>query len=204
MASVGSRNVTETTALRKLNLGCGEVKKPGYLNVDWQEAVQPDLVHDLNRLPYPFSDETFDVIDAFHVLEHLDQPFAVMRELHRILKSGGELQIRVPHFSRGFTHTEHTRGFDVTFPLYFNPKFTTSGYMGCELTLIDMQLHYVAFTDLLKYIGYGRFHVSCLRGLNRVVSFAANLNPYLASRLWCFWLGGFDEIEFRFVKPPAS
>ena len=186
---------------KKLNLGCGEQKKPGYVNIDWQQAVHPDVLHDLNHLPYPFADATFDAIEAFHVIEHLDRPFAVMKELHRILKPGGLLEIRVPHFSRGFTHAEHTHGFDVTFPLYFNRQFTSSGYMGYDLTLVKMELHYIAFAHLLKYIGYGGFHVALIRALNAVVSFAANVNPYIASRLWCFWLGGFDEIEFRFVKP---
>jgi len=188
---------------KKLNLGCGESKKPGYVNVDWQPAVEPDVLHDLNRLPYPFADDTFDVIEAFHVIEHLDRPFAVMKELHRILKPGGKLQVKVPHFSRGFTHAEHAHGFDVTFPLYFNRNFTRSGYMGFELTLDRMELHYIAFIHLLKHVGYGGARLRLVRALDAVVSFAANLNPYLASRLWCFWLGGFDEIEFRFTKPGA-
>jgi hypothetical protein len=31
----------------------------------------------------------------------------------------------------------------------------------------------------------------------------ANLSPYLASRLWGYWVGGFEEIEYRFqvIKP---
>jgi SAM-dependent methyltransferase len=186
---------------KKLNLGCGESKKPGYVNVDWQQAVHPDVLHDLNHLPYPFADGTFDVIEAFHVIEHLDRPLAVTKELHRILKTGGRLEIKVPHFSRGFTHAEHTHGFDVTFPLYFDRHFTRSGYMGCDLTLVKMELRYIAFTHLLKHVGYGGVRIQLIRGLNAVVSFVANLNPYLASRLWCFWLGGFDEIEFHFMKP---
>jgi SAM-dependent methyltransferase len=192
---------TECAEPTKLNLGCGESKKPGYLNLDWQEAVHPDVVHDLNQLPYPFADATFDIIEASHVIEHLDRPFTVMKELHRILKPGGVLQVRVPHFSRGFTHAEHAHGFDVTFPLYFNKDFTRSGYIGCELKLLRMEVHYIAFTHLLKYVGYGGFRVYLLRRLNAIVSFLANLNPYLASRLWCFWVGGFDELEFHFVKP---
>src|SRR5262245_26650389 len=162
------RRVPEHDGWQKLNLGCGEGRKPGYVNVDWQKAVRPDVVHDLNCFPYPFPDESFDLIEASHVIEHLDRPFAVMRELHRILKSGGLLQIRVPHFSRGFTHAEHTHGFDVTFPLYFNPHFTASGYVGCELALDGMHLRYIAFPHLLKYAGYGPVRVSLLGGLNRV------------------------------------
>ena len=91
----------------------------------------------------------------------------------------------------------------MTFPLYFNRHFTASGYTGCDLSLVKMELRYIAFTHLLKDIGYGRLRIRLIRWLNAVVSFLANLNPYLASRLWCFWLGGFDEIEFRFIKPAA-
>lgn len=188
-------------AFRQLNLGCGESKKAGYVNLDWQPAVRPDVVHDLNQLPYPFRDGAFDVIEAFHVIEHLDRPFAVMKELHRLLKPGGVLRIKVPHFSRGFTHAEHAHGFDVTFPLYFNKEFTRSGYTGCELHLVKMEVHYIAFLHLLKHLGYGGARISVLRLLNAVMSFFANLNPYVASRVWCFWVGGFDELEFHFVKP---
>ena len=111
-------------ASKKLNLGSGEFKKDGYVNVDWQDLTKPDVKHDLNVLPYPFKDDTFDLIEAFHVLEHLDKPFSIMKELHRIMKPGGSLVIKVPHFSRGLTHAEHAHGFDVTFPLYFNKDFT--------------------------------------------------------------------------------
>ncbi len=188
---------------KKLNLGCGSDKKAGYINLDWQESAKPDVQHDLNRIPYPFGDNTFDLIEAFHVIEHLDRPFTVMKELHRILKPGGTLHIKVPHFSRGFTHAEHAHGFDVTFPLYFNKQFTVSGYMGYEFQLTLMELHYIAFMHLLGYVGYGRIRIGLLKIVNAVVSFLANASPNIASRLWCYWVGGFDEIEFRFVKPAA-
>ncbi len=64
------------------------------------------------------------MVEASHLLEHLDRPFLAMKEMHRILKPGGQLIIKVPHFSRGFTHAEHAHGFDVTFPNYFNKKFS--------------------------------------------------------------------------------
>jgi SAM-dependent methyltransferase len=184
---------------KKLNLGCGEHHKEGYVNLDWQPLTKPDVAHNLNSVPYPFSDDTFDLVEAYHVLEHLDKPFDVMKELHRILKPGGTLHIKVPHFSRGFTHAEHAHGFDVTFPYYFNKEFTTSGYYGVEFALARMELHWMAFFHLLPYMGYGKTTTAILRGMNTALSWLANLSPAFCSRVWCYWVGGFEEIEFVFA-----
>ncbi len=185
---------------KKLNLGCGEDKKDGYINVDWSPLVKPDVAHDLNATPYPFEDNSVDLIEAFHVLEHLEKPFALMKEFHRILKAGGVLHIKVPHFSRGFTHAEHEHGFDVTFPLYFNPTFTKSGYYGVPFKLRSLRLSWLAFFHLLPSMGYGKILIGFLRGVNAFISALANVSPAFTSRIWCFWVGGFDEIEFVFVK----
>lgn len=185
---------------KKLNLGCGETKKVGYINVDWQAAVQPDVIHDLNIFPYPFLDNYFDLIEAAHVLEHLDKPFLAMKEIYRILRPGGELLIKVPHFSRGFTHAEHTHGFDVTFPLYYNEKFTKSGYYGISFKLEKISLRWLAFQHLLPAMGYNNGAIIFLNIINNLINFLANLNVNFCSRIWCFWVGGFDEIEFRFIK----
>jgi SAM-dependent methyltransferase len=185
---------------RKLNLGCGADYLPGYVNIDFHGHVETDVRHDLNTFPYPFEDASFDHVLASHVLEHLDRPFLVMKELHRLLKPGGTLIVRVPHFSRGFTHAEHKAGFDVTFPKYFDPTFTKSGYFGVHFELTFMKLRYFAFFHLLPHMGVGRMTIAIMRAVSAVVSFFANLSPLLCSRLWCFWVGGFEEIEFRFIK----
>ena len=39
----------------------------------------------------PFADETFDVVFAAHVLEHLPDPMVGLREMVRVLKPGGRL-----------------------------------------------------------------------------------------------------------------
>ena len=186
-----------STAEIKLNLGCGETKKAGYVNVDWNFRDNPDVVHDLNVFPYPFADSTFDLVEADHVLEHLDKPFLVMKELHRILKPSGRVIIRVPHFSRGFTHAEHAHGFDVTFPLYFNKKTTVANYYGNDFELVDLKLKWEAFLHLLPFMGYGKTTVLFVKMLNHIISFLANLSPAFCSRVWCFWVGGFNEIKFE-------
>lgn len=192
------------TDRKKLNLGSGKDKKEGYVNIDWQAIDGPDVVHDLNAFPYPFPDDTFDEVLASHVLEHLDRPFGVMRELHRILKPGGTLIIKVPHFSRGFTHAEHVHGFDVTFPLYFNKHWEGTGYFGVDFVLEKMELHWLAFLHLLPSMGYGPLTVALLRPVNALITFLANLSPAFTSRIWCFWVGGFDEIEYHFAALKAD
>jgi len=181
----------------KLNLGCGAYKKEGYINIDCDESVAPDLVHDLDKLPYPFSNDYFDQVDADHVLEHLDGPFAVMKELHRILKNNGKLIIRVPHFSRGFMHPEHKRGFDVSFPYYFNPLFE-GGYCGVEFICNKVRLRWFAQAYLKKTtLPPFAYYFAVIFG--SMMDLLANLSPFFCSRLWCFLVGGFEEVEFHFV-----
>ncbi len=190
--------------MRKLNLGSGEFPKPGFVNVDYYSRIQPDVVHDLDVIPYPFQEDEFDLVEADHCLEHLRDPFAVMREIHRITKPGGIVRIRVPHFSRGFTHADHKRGFDVTFPYYFDPSFP-GGYMGVPFKLRKVRLTWFAQPYLKKavlspFVFYGA------TALGKVLDFLANLSPFLCSRLWCFWVGGFEEVffEFEVVKEKAG
>ncbi len=188
----------------RLNLGSGAFKKTGYLNVDGNPAADPDLVVDLNAIPYPFETGRFERIEADHVLEHLDDPFAVMRELHRVLADGGRLRVRVPHFSRGFTHADHKRGFDVTFPYYFDPSFR-GGYSGTRFDLERVRLRWFA-QPYLKRTVLGRGTFATASAVGRVLDVFANLSPFLCSRLWAFWVGGFEEVEFEFVcrKDAAS
>lgn len=64
---------------------------------DGDDFVRPDVRCDLRAIPR--ADDTFDVVNASHVLEHF-APFeapAIVREWLRILKPGGKLRIEVPN-----------------------------------------------------------------------------------------------------------
>lgn len=46
----------------------------------------------------PFADETFDIVTALDVVEHLDDDIAGLKEMHRVLKKDGKTLIFVPAF----------------------------------------------------------------------------------------------------------
>ena len=59
----------------------------------------PDVVHDLNQVPWPFQDNQFTEVVGIHVLEHLDDISKTVKELYRICRPQGVIRIQVPHFS---------------------------------------------------------------------------------------------------------
>lgn len=52
------------------------------------------IAGDVYRLPFP--DRSFDAVLAHHVLQHLRDPLAALREFHRVLRPGGVAGIRDP------------------------------------------------------------------------------------------------------------
>jgi hypothetical protein len=90
-----------TTELLKLNLGSGNTRIPGYTNVDYSEECNPDLVLDLEKIPWSFESNSVSNVIMNHVLEHLGQSprvfLQIMQELYRICINGALIQITVPH-----------------------------------------------------------------------------------------------------------
>src|SRR3989339_2029248 len=84
--------------IKKLNLGCGNDIREGWVNLDKIAMKCVDIVCDIERQPLPFNDNEFDEILCHDVLEHIDY-IPLVRELYRILKNGGSIFIRAPHFS---------------------------------------------------------------------------------------------------------
>ena len=60
------------------------------------DLYQAGVDHKIDIANLPFSDASYDVVMANHVLEHIDDDETAMRELYRVLKPGGVALITVP------------------------------------------------------------------------------------------------------------
>jgi hypothetical protein len=85
----------------KLNMGCGYNKIDGWVNVDLSPECQPDLVHDLESLPWPWQDDSVNDVQFNHSLEHLGQTpkvfLGIIKELYRVCQDQARIRIIVPH-----------------------------------------------------------------------------------------------------------
>lgn len=113
-----------------LNLGCGRKHVADAVNLDLRPSTDPDVVHDLNRLPWPFPSGCFSRVLAYDVIEHLDDVVATMEEIHRVCRDGAVVQITVPHFSsaNAFTDVTHRHFFGWFSLQYFTDNVDLSFY----------------------------------------------------------------------------
>ncbi len=81
----------------RLDLGCGNAKRPGFIGLDQHPAEQVDHVLDLTHDPYPFDDDSVDEIFSAHFLEHIEEPNHVFGEIGRVCKDGARIQFWTPY-----------------------------------------------------------------------------------------------------------
>jgi len=85
----------------KFNMGCGHNKQAGFLNVDLSPGCSPDVVYDLELLPWPWLDDVAEEIVFNHSLEHMGQDarifLGIMKEVFRIARHRATVAITVPH-----------------------------------------------------------------------------------------------------------
>lgn len=95
----------------KLNIGCGNIKLPGWINVD-QKPNDPDIVLGDVCEGLEFAAESVDEILLDNVIEHVENIPSAIEEVARLLKPGGVAWIVTPHFTsldswRDPTHRWH-------------------------------------------------------------------------------------------------
>lgn len=131
----------------KLNLGCHNSIRPGYINIDKDRYPGVDLVSDVSKIDLP--DGCASEVYASNILEHFShtRTLEVLKEWYRLLTPSGILAISVPDFDRAIEIYKQKGLCDWV----VNFLWGDQGYEGAN--------HFCAFneerlTELLKDTGF--------------------------------------------------
>jgi predicted SAM-dependent methyltransferase len=91
-----------------LELGCGNKRVEGRINIDRLDLPNVDIVADLDEGLAFFPDNSVDAIHSKSVLEHVDKLDVLMKEIWRVLKPDGKKHLFVPHFSNPYYYSDYT------------------------------------------------------------------------------------------------
>lgn len=132
---------------RVLDVGCGRDKLPGAVGIDANPRSDADIIHDIDVRPWPIADNSFTRVRAQDVLEHVEDFFGVMAEIHRVCVDGAIVDVRMPFMSslNFATDPTHRRaGTSGTFD-YFDPKRPMGQYRYTDTEFELVQFRYGRF-----------------------------------------------------------
>lgn len=212
LAVTGQRGLHQTLSkgssdisINKLNLSCGGHYWKGWINADYTDNFKHDIDINLNDLDIPLKSNSIDYIYSEHTLEHIKSDFPkLMMEFWRILKPHGIIEIRVPHFSHWSSSTalNHTRVFSINgFESLHNDISYPYLETGIKLNhapfkLISGKLRYQRNNNSMEVIVKKNFRYY----FSILISKLANLNTNFCENFWCYWVGGFQQMEIILEK----
>ncbi len=174
---ITSRSVLEVLSQeyikgKALDLGAGKAKyketvlrtASEYVAFDCFESEHIDVTGDAHKLP--FQDNVFDTIICISVIEHVERPWIVAKEMIRVLKLGGHCIVCAP-----FIFAYHSDPDD-----YF--RFTMQGlsllFKDCEIQELDRMGGLFSVIDSAwrtsVYDTYKKKHGFINRNCHRVVN----------------------------------
>ena len=173
--------------MKILDVGCGQNKVKGSIGIDRLLMKNVDVVHELDKFPWPFHDDFFDRIIFKHSIAHLDNLLQVMEEVHRIGKSNATVECITPHFSCDNYYTD---------PTHKHPMGYRSMYYVCD-NIVDWKYKYtdVNFLLLDTYISFGEYmidfnHDEAKKRFNLHyflgIEFLVNKFPRIYEKFFCF------------------
>jgi hypothetical protein len=159
----------------KFNMGCGFNKLPGYVNVDMFPECTPDLLTDLEHLPWPIETGRASEVVFNHCLEHLGQHsgtfLGIMKELYRICKPGARIVINAPHprHDHFLGDPTHVRAITPEVLSLFSKKncryWSENGFSNSPLALyLDVDFEVTGFVKVLDEVYQKRLESGELSG----------------------------------------
>lgn len=152
------RMLADSPAPRVLDMGCGTgfnveyLRDNGYSRVVGLDFSTEALILCQSRnLPYlvcgdgtrsPLRDESFDVIMALDLIEHLDDDVQTLRECARLLRPNGSLVIFVPAFSFLWSLQDEVS---------YHCRRYTVGELGQKLETVGLSIHKLTYANAFLF-----------------------------------------------------
>ncbi len=168
--------MSQSPQRRVLDLGCGIRKVAGAIGADRVGLPGVDVVMNLDVLPYPFHDSSFDIVYCRHVLEHLVDWIAALREIDRILRPAGRIIIHVPYFASSGSFRDPTHKHFFAFETF--DYFTVDG--SNRLSVLNYYYPDLRF-QVRRRLVFGRLH----RALGAAAVF--NRLPHVYEDYFCYF-----------------
>ncbi len=147
--NVGAGTGDDLPALNKYGRVCVVDINKDALDLIPADLCAEKMVGDVCKLPY--KDNTFDIVTAFDVVEHIDDDVMAVSEIHRVLKPGGKFLFSVPAFQ--FLFSSHDRA------LHHKRRYTKKNFKRLLNIFSGVRIYYWNFVSF--------FPALILRGLKK-------------------------------------
>ena len=126
----------------KLNLGCGKKLLEGFMNIDIQNPC--DLLHDL-RFPLPYENSSVEEVysaNFIHTFSRKDWR-ELKKEMIRVLKSGGKLELILHDFDYILSHflSNDEEKWDWWLQTIYGAQFNEYDYIKNGFTYEKLKAH---------------------------------------------------------------
>ncbi|MBN1586682.1 MAG: methyltransferase domain-containing protein [Candidatus Omnitrophica bacterium] len=90
--------MSDLSHVKRIDIGCGlpDQKYPECFGMDVNPKYNPDLLHNCDD-GVPFADNQLSFINSDNSLEHVKNPYFVLKECYRCLEPGGTMRLVVPN-----------------------------------------------------------------------------------------------------------
>jgi SAM-dependent methyltransferase len=123
---------------------------------DFQAKEVPFQKADFNeRLPFAY--EYFDVIYTIEVVEHMQNAYAFLKEIHRLLKPGGKLILSTPNTNH---LVSRFKALFTGYPTLFEPPSIEAKNVGRICGHVQ-PLHYAYYDYGLRLAGFSDVELYC-------------------------------------------
>jgi predicted SAM-dependent methyltransferase len=153
----------ETKNIR-LNLGGGQEKFEGFLNIDRVKLPTVDIVADIEK-GIPLPDNSVIEVRASYVLEHITDVPVLMQELYRICQPNARVVIKVPYFksTAAFKDPTHRSFFTERTFEYFDRDYMEDQ----RLPEYDLMCDFKVTKFTYNYYNRGTRYLPCIALVRR-------------------------------------